>query len=79
MNTRLLRAALCPAVWTWRTDGRHVRPAAVPDATDIVPWDDLCQPSGLDVPDLDEARIEEEDVRMMQRNAFGGAFPFNHS
>ena len=59
--------------------GRDVRTHAptVPDTADVVAGNDLCEAAGLDVPDLDEAAVEEKDIGRMESHAFCGSFPFN--
>jgi hypothetical protein len=52
-------------------------PAAVPDTSNVVSRNNLCQPPRVDVPNFDEARVEEKDVRRVARNALGRTFPFN--
>lgn len=49
--------------------------ASIPDATDIIPRDDLREPAGLNVPDLDKSRVEEEDIGLVPGDAFSGTFP----
>ena len=40
--------------------------------------DDLRETAGLDVPNLDEAGVEEQHVWRMPCDVFCGAFPFDH-
>jgi hypothetical protein len=79
MDARLLvdAAVRAPAVLAGGLRRRHARAAAVPDAADVVPGDDLREPARLDVADLDEPRVEEEHVGVVVSSALGCALPFD--
>jgi hypothetical protein len=57
---------------------RPRRCAPIPSASNMLSRDDLCEPPGLGVPDLDEARVEEQHVRRVVRRALRRALPFDH-
>jgi hypothetical protein len=40
-------------------------------------WNDLCKSTGGDVPYLDKARIEETNVRLMERDSLCSSCPFD--
>ena len=44
---------------------------------DIGPLDDLDEFSKGNMADLDEARVEDDDVGRVERNSLGCAFPFD--
>jgi hypothetical protein len=73
----LIVLIFAPSVCTRGGKGSGTCAPAVPDTPDVVTRDDLREPAGFDVPDFDEARVEEEDVRWMVRGTFGGALPFD--
>ena len=54
-----------------------VRASAVPDASHVVPGDDLDKTAGLNVADFDESTVEEQDVGRMPGNPLRCAFPFD--
>lgn len=63
-RSRCIRLATCSAT-------------SVPDTSHIVTRYDLCKTAGLDVPNLDEARVEKENVWRMPSDVLGCAFPFD--
>lgn len=77
MHARLLRDAFVPSLWT-RGRRRHTRGvAAIPDAAHIVAGNDLRETASFDVSDLDEARVEEENVGRVPSDVFRCPFPFD--
>lgn len=76
VDARLLRHPLRPALGPG-VDDVGAQPAAVPQAVDVAAGDDLHETAGRDVPDLDEARVEEQDVGRVDGDLLGGAFPFD--
>jgi hypothetical protein len=72
-----LRFLLLSRVHGLSLQSRVRNTAAVPDASDIVSRDDLRQPPRVNVPDFDEARVEEEDIGRMACDTLGRTFPFN--
>ena len=77
MDARLLRHTLAPAVGPGRNRRARRRAPAVPYAAHLVTGDDLCESARLDVANLDEARVEEQDVWRVPGNMFSSAFPLN--
>lgn len=77
MHPRLLCHALRPAFRSGCIRLATCSASSVPDATHVVAWYDLCKTTGLDVPDLDEARIEQENVWRVPGDVLGCAFPFD--
>ena len=58
-------------------DGVHCLPETVPEASHIIPLNDLGESPRLDVADFDKLIIKEKYVRWMDGNAFSSAFPFD--
>lgn len=59
----ILDHALLIDTWCGDVGTRQVRTSTIPNAMHVMARDDLYQPAGLNVPDLDETRVEEENVR----------------
>jgi hypothetical protein len=59
-----------------RRDGRANAPA-VPQAADIIARDDLDKTTSLDMSNLDEPRIEEENVGLVEGDLLSVALPFD--
>ena len=53
------------------------RPAAIPDAADVVAGNDLAEARRLHMTDFDEAGVEQQDVWRMESDALCRALPFN--
>ena len=62
VDARILDHALLIA-WCGNVGTRQVRTSTIPNAMKIIARDDLYQPAGLDVSNLNETRVEEENVR----------------
>ncbi len=78
VHARLLRDHLLPEpLWRGRRLRRARHPAPVPDAAHVVAWDDLREPPGLDVPDLDEPRVEEEHIGRVPCDVLCCALPLD--
>jgi hypothetical protein len=61
-------------------DGLRIgRTPAVPDALHFISGDDLDKMAGLHVPNLDEFRVEKEDVGRVRGDSVRLAFPFDRA
>ena len=74
MDTRLLNHVFIGTIGdcSWGSVGA----TTVPDTPDFSSGEDLGQTAGIDVSNLDEARVKEEDVWRMQGHALRITFPF---
>lgn len=56
-----------------------IRASAVPDASHVVPGDDLDETTGLYVSDLDESAVEEKDVWCVPGDPLRCSFPLDRT
>lgn len=77
MDAGLLQHTLGPAIRTWCHRCIRSCASAIPDTSHVVPRDNLRKSTGLHMPNLDEARVKEEDIWRMPCDVFCGAFPLN--
>ena len=76
MHSGFLSHAILPTVGT-RGGEMGIKLAAVPEAPDIVPRDNLGQTSCLDVSNFNRWAVEQEDIRRVERDVFRRALPLN--
>lgn len=76
MDTRLLRHAFLPVLWTSVDDIGH-QSTAVPQAVYIGPGYNLYKAAGGDMPYLDESGVEQENIGRVDGNLLCGTFPFD--
>ena len=58
---------------------RVIRAPAIPCTSHIISRNDLDEPAGLDVSDLDESTVEKEDVGRVPGNPLCCAFPLDRT
>lgn len=79
VNPGVQRSRLVPSTRTRGDDRRQGCTPAIPEATNLCPSDDLYQASAVDVSDLDEPRVEDDDVWRVERHTLGRAFPLDNA